>query len=115
MNSILTSIKKLIGFPEEDESFDLDIIMHINTYLSVLSQIGVGPSNGFSIRDKSATWADFLGEGMPNLDPVQTYIYIKVRLVFDPPASAAVIDSMTRAANELEWRLNTTADKSEGL
>lgn len=115
MSSILTSIKKTIGIAESDENFDQDIQMHINTYLSVLCQLGVGPKEGFSIRDKSATWEDFLGEGTSNLDAVQTYVYIKVRLVFDPPASSAVIDSMTRTANELEWRLNEAADKSETL
>lgn len=110
MESILTSIKKLLGIDESYEHFDKDVIMHINSVLGILTQLGVGPTHGFSIRDKSATWSDFLGEDLTKLEGARSYIYLKVRLMFDPPTSAAAIDSMNRLTNELEWRLNASAD-----
>ncbi len=110
MESILTSIKKLLGIDESYEHFDNDVIMHINSVLGILTQLGVGPADGFSIRDKTATWADFLGEDLPKLEGVRSYVYLKVRLMFDPPTSAAAIDSMNRLVNEFEWRLNASAD-----
>lgn len=110
--SILTSIKKLLGIEESYEHFDPDIIMHINSVLMVLTQLGVGPPEGFSISNKSETWADFLGEDSAKLDGVKTYVYMKVRLVFDPPTTAALIDSMNRLVNEFEWRLNVMAETS---
>lgn len=108
--SILTSIKKLLGIEESYAHFDPDIIMHINSVLAILIQLGVGPSDGFSISDKSSTWSDFLGSDATKLDGVKTYVYMKVRLIFDPPATAATIDSMNRLVNEFEWRLNVTAE-----
>ena len=110
IESILTSIKKLLGIEENYEHFDPDIIMHINSVLAILVQLGVGPSEGFSISGKDATWTDFLGDDLTNLEGVKTYIYMKVRLIFDPPATSAAIDSMNRLVNEFEWRLNVTAD-----
>lgn len=108
--SILTSIKKLLGPEESYEHFDSDIIMHINSVLMILTQLGIGPSEGFSISDKSKTWADFLGEDYANLEGVKTYVYMKVKLIFDPPATAALIDSMSRLVDEFEWRLNVMAE-----
>lgn len=113
MDSILTSIKKLLGIGEDYEHFDADIIMHINSVLMILTQMGVGPAEGFSIQDKTSTWADFLGEDMALLEGARSYVYMKVRLIFDPPSSSAVIDSMTRLANEFEWRLNVAGDISK--
>ena len=92
MDSILTSIKKLLMLAEDDTSFDADIIMHINTVLSILNQFGVGPDEGFTITDKTATWQQFLGS-YPNLDAVRSYVYLKVKMLFDPPTSGAVIES----------------------
>lgn len=109
MESILTSIKKLLGIAEEYEHFDPDIIMHINSVLSILTQLGVGPSEGFRIEDSSATWVDFVGDSI-NYESVKTYMHLKVKLLFDPPLSSAVIESMTRMISELEWRLNVTAE-----
>lgn len=111
MDSILTSIKTLLNIAEDCEDFDDDIIMHVNSILMALPQIGVGPSEGFSIRDKAATWQDFLGEKLVLLEGVRTYLYLKVRLIFDPPTSSAVMESMTRTASELEWRLNVAGEK----
>lgn len=107
MNSILTSVKKMLGITEEYEHFDIDLIMHINSVLSILTQIGVGPSEGFSIKDKSATWEEFIPKN-PQLSMVKSYMYLKVRLLFDPPLGSAVADSINRQISELEWRLSIT-------
>lgn len=110
--SILNSIKKLLGLSKEYEAFDTDIIIHINTVFMVLNQLGVGPENGFSIKDKEAKWSDFL-ESITDLESVKTYIYLKVRLVFDPPLNASVLESMKQTIAELEWRLNVQAESAE--
>lgn len=109
IESILISIKKLLGIAEEYEHFDSDIIMHINSVFSILNQLGVGPSEGFSIKDKSATWKDFLSDSQ-KLESVKSYMYLKVRLLFDPPLSSGVMESMNRMINEFEWRLNVEVD-----
>ena len=110
-DSILTSIKKLLDITEEYEHFDQDIIIHINSVFMILNQLGVGPSNGFSITDKTAVWSDFISEGI-NLESVKSYIYLKVRLLFDPPTTSAVMESMNRMISELEFRLNVSAESS---
>lgn len=108
-DSILNSIKKLLGITEDYTHFDADIIMHINSVFMILSQLGVGASNGFSISDASAVWSDFLpDEG--NLELVKSYMYLKVRLLFDPPQSSAVMDAMNRSIGEFEFRLNVEAE-----
>lgn len=104
MDSILTSIKKLLGITEDYENFDADIIMHINSVFMTLRQIGVGPEEGFFIEDKSATWTDFMGDET-KIESVKTYMYMKVRLLFDPPLSSTVIECMNRSISEFEWRL----------
>lgn len=111
MDSILTSVKKMLGIMEEYEHFDTDLIMHINTVLSILTQLGVGPSEGFAIEDKSATWSDFVS---PNsgLDAVKSFVYLKVRLLFDPPLSSGVMESINRMIGELEWRLKVAAEEA---
>lgn len=109
MESILTSIKKLLGIAEEDTNFDQDLIMHINSVFMILTQLGVGPSKGFSIKDENDVWSDFIPEQSP-LEAVKTYVYMKVRLMFDPPLSSAVVDAINRNISELEWRLNVGAE-----
>lgn len=108
-SSILTSIKKLLGIAEEDTSFDQDIIIHINTVFAILAQLGVGPANGFSIEDNVAIWSDYLGNAT-NLELVKSYIYMKVRSMFDPPTSSILADAMNKNISELEWRINATVD-----
>lgn len=111
MNSILNSIKKLLGLHEEVTDFDTDIIIHINSVFMILNQLGVGPKEGFSIKDDSAEWSDYISE--PNLiESVKSYIYLKVRLLFDPPQSSAHIESIKALVSELEWRLNVQVDPS---
>ena len=109
MDSILTSIKKLLGITEEYENFDQDIIMHINSAFMILNQLGVGPKSGFSINDKSSTWDEFIPESS-NLEAVKTYVHLKVKLMFDPPLSSTVIEAIKTQINELEWRLNVSVD-----
>lgn len=111
MESILTSIKKLLGIAEEYTHFDQDIIMHINSALFTLTQLGVGPSAGFSIDDAENVWDDFVD--VSRIEAVKTYVYLNVRLVFDPPTSSTVIDAMDRRLKELEWRLNAAVDPVE--
>lgn len=111
MESILTSIKKMLGIDEEYMHFDADIIMHINSVLMILTQLGVGPEEGFVIEDDTSTWVDFIPEAnAAQLHAVKSYIYLKVKLIFDPPLSSAVIDSMNRQIAEFEWRLNVAVD-----
>lgn len=110
MDSILTSVKKMLGIQEDYEHFDADIIMHINSVLMILTQLGVGPAEGFMIEDKNDFWEDFVSE---NLEAVKTYVYLKVRLIFDPPTSSAVMEAINRTINELEWRLNVAAESKD--
>ena len=112
MDSILTSIKKLLGIAEDYEHFDQDLIIHINSVLSVLTQLGVGPSEGFSIEDENATWNDFMPEDK-RLSSIRSYVYMKVKLLFDPPLSSSVMESMNRMISEFEWRLNVTAEPAQ--
>lgn len=112
MDSILTSIKKLLGIAEEDTNFDQDIIMHINTVFTILTQLGVGPAGGFYIEDDSAIWDDFVSDD-PRLNSIKTYIYMKVRMMFDPPTMSSVAEAMNKNISELEWRLNVTVDPGE--
>lgn len=112
MDSILTSIKKLLGIAEDYEHFDQDLIIHINSVLSILTQLGVGPSEGFSIEDENATWNDFIPEDK-RLSSIRSYVYMKVKLLFDPPLSSSVMESMNRMINEFEWRLNVAAEPTQ--
>lgn len=109
MESILTSIKKMLGITEDYEHFDSDLIMHINSVFSILTQLGVGPSTGFSIKDKTDVWRDFISDD-PRLESVKSYIYMKVKLLFDPPLSSTVMESMNRMISEFEWRLNVQSE-----
>lgn len=109
--SILTSIKKLLGITEECTDFDTDIIIFINSVFPILLQLGVGPEEGFKIEDSKTTWLEYLGtDGLLKYAPVKTFMYLKVKMVFDPPLSNSVIESYNRTLSELEWRLNVMAD-----
>lgn len=104
--SILTSIKKLLGIDESYTHFDPDLIMHINSVFSILTQMGVGPPNGFSITGSGEKWADFINEEPNRFSLVKSYMHLKVKLLFDPPLGSAVIESMNRQISEFEWRLS---------
>lgn len=108
-DSILNSIKKLLGISAEDTDFDTDVILQINSALAVLTQIGVGPSSGFSIADASSTWSEFISTDK-RLEFVKTYVYLKVKVAFDPPMSSAVMEAMKQQISELEWRILVAAE-----
>lgn len=103
--SILNSIKKVIGVSESDASFDVDILMHINSVFSTLNQIGIGPEEGFMIEDSTTTWDAFIGNDL-RLNMVKTYIHLRVRMIFDQPGTSYAMDSMNKQIQEFEWRLN---------
>lgn len=109
MESILTSIKKLLGIAEEYDHFDPDIIMHINSVFMILTQLGVGPSTGFIIEDETTTWAEFVPDSV-SIEAVKSYVYLKVKLLFDPPDRSAVMEATNKLISELEFRLNVAAE-----
>lgn len=112
MDSILNSIKKLLGIQPEYTSFDDDLILHINSVFVILNQLNIGPPEGFFITDKSTKWSKYTTETNHNM--VKTYVYLKVRLLFDPPSSGILVESMNRMISELEWRLYLEGCDSEG-
>lgn len=104
MTSILASIKKLLGIPEEYEHYDADIIMHINSAIAVLRQLGIGPSSGYSITGGTETWADYL-DNPTFYEDAKMYIYLRTRQIFDPPTSNAAMNALDAHLREYEWRL----------
>ena len=108
-DSILDTIKKLLGPDQSYNYFDQDIIIHINTAIMNLTDIGVGPKEGFSIKSSEEVWSDFIAD-IKQFEAVKTYIYLKVKLIFDPHLSSSVIEIYNKQINELEWRLNSRVD-----
>ena len=111
--SILISTKKILGLPEDYTVFDHDVITHINTAFSILTQLGVGPSEGFMIEDEEPIWADFINPPDSQYNSVKSYVYLKVRQLFDPPQTSYLITAVEKQINELEWRLNVTREHTE--
>lgn len=111
--SILQSTKKNLGIPVSCTDFDMDIIMHINSVLAILTQIGIGPSSGYQISGETETWSDYLSD-YSKVAFVKTYIYAKVRLIFDPPTSGSTMDALKEIIRELECRLNYEENSPEG-
>lgn len=110
-DSILDSTKKTLNLASDYTAFDQDIILHINTVFSTLNQLGVGPEDGFMIEDKNTLWSDFL-EGDHRLNHIKTYMYLRVRMLFDPPTLGYLIDSMKEQIKELEWRINVQRENA---
>lgn len=106
--SILTSTKKILGIDENYTVFDLDIIIHINSVFSKLEQLGLGPVNGYMISDKTATWDAFTSDLRLNM--VKSYMYLSVRLLFDPPQTSYLIEALRKQVEEMEWRMNVTRE-----
>lgn len=111
-DSILLSIKKLLGISKECTDFDTDIIIHINTTLMNLDQLGIEISKSFSVKDNKQTWSEIITE-QERIDSIITYVYLKVKLVFDPPLSSAVMEANKQSINELEWRLTIQVDENK--
>lgn len=111
-SSILLSIKDMIGLKEEQKNFDNTIIIHINKVFKDLNQLGVGPKEGFKINDEFIRWDEYISD-TEKFNDVITYMYLKVKLLFDPPLSSTVIASMERMIAECEWRLNVEAESTK--
>lgn len=109
-DSILDSIKKLLGLSKTNKDFDTDIIIYINTVLMILNQLGVG-KEGFIIKDNSTTWDEFIDDES-NFSAIKSYIHLRVKLLFDPPLNSALIEAIKESIRELEWRLNIQAESS---
>lgn len=107
-DSILNTIKEMLGYPAEYTEFDLQIVMHINSVMADLSQLGVGPKGGFFISGDTEKWSDFINDN--ELNAVRSYIHIRVALLFDPPTNSSVLAAYERQAKEWEWRLNVAAE-----
>lgn len=108
-NSILNSVKQQLGLAEDYNAFDPELIIHINSVLLVTYQLGVGPDKPFSISGPDETWDDFFADKQV-INLVKTYVYMKVRLIFDPPNSGVLHEALERQISELEWRLNVQAE-----
>lgn len=104
-DSILTSTKKMLGLADEDTSFDLDIVMFINMAFAQLNDLGIGPATGFRIHDNSATWTQLLGDNQL-FEDVKTYVYMSVRLIFDPPTTSFGITAMEKQIEKHGWLMN---------
>lgn len=114
MDSILTSIKKLLGIQEDYTHFDPEIIIHINSVFSVLQQLGVGPQDHvFTISDDTSKWEDFLTDSK-QIELVESYMYLRVRLLFDPPANSFLVNSIEKQIDEFNFRLTCMADEARG-
>ncbi len=110
-DSILVTVKKLLNIDAEDYAFDTDIVLLINGEFMTLKQLGIGPENGFSIKDYREKWSDFSDD--PDLiDTLKIYVASRVRMLFDPPASSIVADALNSRINELQWRLNVQAESN---
>lgn len=110
--SILTSVKKMLGIEEDYTHFDPDIIMHINSAFNILQQLGVGPVEGFRITDKGQSWGDFETDAK-RIQMMKTYVYMRVRTIFDPPSTSTVMEAFKETIHEMEWRLNVAVDPKE--
>ena len=110
MESILDTIKQLLGIPIDDDNFDTDIKVNINAAIFTLSQIGVGPINGYIVTSNTQMWNDYIGSSLINLEGVKNYIYLKTKLVFDPPTNSTTIQAINDNLKELEWRMQLAVE-----
>lgn len=105
MDSILNTIKKLLGIDIDDDSFDVDIIVNINSAIFSLSQMGIGPKDGFIVTSIDQKWSDYIDSNIKNVEGVKNYLYLKTKMIFDPPTSSTVIEAFNNSIKELEWRM----------
>jgi hypothetical protein len=111
-DSILETTKKVLNVPSDYGAFDVDVIMHINSVFSILNQLGIGPTQGFAIEDESATWDSFL-EGDLRLNSVKSYMFLRVRMLFDPPGTSFLLAAFEKQIAELEWRINAQREDEQ--
>lgn len=107
--SILNTVKRTLGLEEDYTVFDQEVILHINSVFGTLWQLGVGPANGFEIEDATSIWSDYLADDL-TLSPVKSYMYLRVRMLFDPPTLGYIITAMQEQIKELEWRIVVAAE-----
>jgi hypothetical protein len=112
--SILKSVKKVLGIEASDTSFDLDILIHINSAFATLNQLGIGPDDGFEIEDDDAEWSSFYGTD-PRYNAIRTYVWLKVKTVFDPPQTSYAVEAVKEQIREHEWRLNAYRETMEWI
>lgn len=112
--SILDSVKKVLGMDASYTVFDLDVTLHINTVFSILNELGIGPEAGFMIEDNTAVWDTFL-LGDSRLNQVKSYVFLRVKLLFDPPTTSFHIDAMKEQIRELEWRINVKRENESWI
>lgn len=112
--SILNSTKKILGLDEDFTAFDLDVTTHINSAFATLNQLGIGPEDGYAIEDASATWVAFFGANL-RYNSIKTYVFLSVKLVFDPPSSGYAVTAAKEQKQELEWRLNVVREQTEWI
>jgi hypothetical protein len=108
--SILIDSKKMLGIEEDYDAFDQELILHINSIFSTLNQLGVGDPEGFSISGDHDTWESFIGEIRTDLQNVRSYVYLRLRLLFDPPSNSFLVSSLQRQVEEMEWRINVQVE-----
>ena len=113
VESIFKSIKALLGPDADYDVFDPDILIFINSAIATLTQLGIGPEEGFVVTGENETWSDFLGFDSDQLQAAKTFVYLKVKMVFDPPSSSFVLTSYEKTCEELAWRLNVAVDPSK--
>lgn len=111
IDSVLDSVKKNLGIADDYTVFDEDLILHINSVFSTLNQIGVGPAEGFQIEDAAAVWFDFLGDD-PRLNHIKTYMFLRVKFLFDPPTTSFHLNAIREQYQELEWRLSVQREET---
>jgi len=112
MESILKSIKALLGIQEEQDNFDTELIMHINSALFVLNQLAVGPKEGFRIVDEKETWVELVGN-RDDIEIIKSCVFLRVKIIFDPPATSYLITNLKEQLEEYEWRLNIHVESNE--
>lgn len=111
--SILTSTKKVLGLAADYTAFDEDVMIHINSAFSTLTQLGIGPSIGFMIEDSSSDWSEFVDmDSDPQFNSVKSYVFLKTKMLFDPPQTSFVIDALNKQIEEIEWRLNVHREET---
>lgn len=111
--SILTTTKKILGLPEDHTEFDLDVITHINSVFSDLTQMGVGPVDGFDIQDATPDWTSYISDDVVLLNSIKTYVYLRVRLLHDPPTTSYVLAAAEKQIEKLEWRISVHRESTE--
>jgi hypothetical protein len=109
-DSILDSIKKLLSIEVADTTYDIDVIVHVNSVFSTLQQLGLGPASALYIADNTTKWSDFIGAN-PNVAAVKSYVFMRVKLLFDPPTLSYVLQSFQAQIDQLEWRFTVAADE----